>query len=662
MAHTRKDKRAPVSLKVRFKSATVDEFIEHYCKDVSRGGIFIKSSQPMVIGTLLKFQFQLKDESALIRGVGRVVWTRAEEDAGEDQPAGMGIKFIKMDNDSRAIVERIVEGHASEEGTYERGRKSATTFEPNSSAPPSAQPGNEERFFPDLPPAELPPEEDRTAVRHAAQFLAAALQEGGTDEAAAREAQQKAAEARQRTEEIEAERRKEAEQKKRKAQAPAEPLPSMIIDPTLDAAPGSEAERPTELTLPRAEEPLTVERARQVVQDDSEREPDTEPPPAPVPATPTTTTSIPQTSPPERTRTRTSWLPIAIIVALLAIAATVALRGGPAERPVAELRESADEEARRTQPDMVGPAPSTDPAPFGAIGQEAEPEPTNEQKLAERVAEAGAQPLAAEAEVERVAVKVATTPRGAVVHVDDVPQGAAPLELSLAIGTPVVVSVRAPGYAEVSTNLTPKDGAAPLRLELKPLPYIVHVESTPSGASVNVAGHRATTPAEVRLDAPPAAPLSVTARLRGHATARTRLAPRAFREAAGAMRAELNLALEPSLPGASGKDGTPAARPKEPRRTAPPPPVVNEPEQAASGGAPRGADTAAPAEDVKAGSAAEKKPAPPAEAPKPAPAAEPKEEPAAPSAPAGSTTEGASAPPAKSDGAGEPLPENPFGD
>jgi uncharacterized protein (TIGR02266 family) len=114
MSDTRKDKRAPVSLKARFKSATVDEFIEHYCKDVSRGGIFIKSSQPMPVGTLLKFQFQLKDESQLIKGVGRVVWTRNEDRAGADRPAGMGIKFIKMDNESRVMVDRII---ASTEGT-----------------------------------------------------------------------------------------------------------------------------------------------------------------------------------------------------------------------------------------------------------------------------------------------------------------------------------------------------------------------------------------------------------------------------------------------------------------------------------------------------------------------------------------------------------------
>ena len=72
-ADTRKDKRAPVSLKVRFKSATLDEFMEQYAKDISRGGVFIKSKQPMPIGTLLKFEIQLKDKSPLIHSMDRVV-------------------------------------------------------------------------------------------------------------------------------------------------------------------------------------------------------------------------------------------------------------------------------------------------------------------------------------------------------------------------------------------------------------------------------------------------------------------------------------------------------------------------------------------------------------------------------------------------------------
>ena len=44
---TRKDPRTKVvSLNVRYKSATVDEFIDNHSYDVSRGGVFIKTNTP----------------------------------------------------------------------------------------------------------------------------------------------------------------------------------------------------------------------------------------------------------------------------------------------------------------------------------------------------------------------------------------------------------------------------------------------------------------------------------------------------------------------------------------------------------------------------------------------------------------------------------------
>src|SRR5512139_1831145 len=194
MADTRKDKRAPVSLKVRFKSATLDEFVEHYSIDISRGGLFIKSKSPMAIGTLLKFEFQLKDEASLIHGVGRVVWTREAAQASEHAPAGMGIKFIKMDPESRQFVQNIVEARQGAPGSFESG---ASVEDQGAPPPPPAKP-----FFPDQGPAVQPPPEDRTSVRHASEFLASALLEGRA--AGADEAQKGAEQARQRTEQIQA--------------------------------------------------------------------------------------------------------------------------------------------------------------------------------------------------------------------------------------------------------------------------------------------------------------------------------------------------------------------------------------------------------------------------------------------------------------------------
>ena len=83
----------------------------------------IKSKSPMPVGTLLKFEFQLKDESRLIHGVGRVVWKRDTDEAdGEEKPPGMGIKFIKMDPQSRQLVEQIVSSRGDSPGAFEQGR------------------------------------------------------------------------------------------------------------------------------------------------------------------------------------------------------------------------------------------------------------------------------------------------------------------------------------------------------------------------------------------------------------------------------------------------------------------------------------------------------------------------------------------------------------
>src|SRR5439155_19901074 len=106
---TRKDKRAKiVSLNVRYKSATVDEFIENHSHDVSKGGLFIKTPTPFPPGTLIKFEIRIAGDKAVIAGVGRVVWKREAGSAAAERPAGMGVKFIKIDESSRQVIDRVV--------------------------------------------------------------------------------------------------------------------------------------------------------------------------------------------------------------------------------------------------------------------------------------------------------------------------------------------------------------------------------------------------------------------------------------------------------------------------------------------------------------------------------------------------------------------------
>ena len=117
---TRKDRRVKiVSLNVRYKSATVDEFIENHAHDVSRGGIYIKTANPFPPGTLLKFEIRLASDQAVIAGVGRVVWKRDAGTSNGERPAGMGVKFIKIDEPSKTVIDRLVNTKSDAGKAYE---------------------------------------------------------------------------------------------------------------------------------------------------------------------------------------------------------------------------------------------------------------------------------------------------------------------------------------------------------------------------------------------------------------------------------------------------------------------------------------------------------------------------------------------------------------
>jgi len=169
---TRKDQRVKVqTLKAKYKSATLEQFIEHYAGDISRGGIFIKTPKPAAIGTMLKIEIQLADATPVISAIGRVVWRREAPEASG--PAGMGIKFIKLEEDSQAIVERIVASRPA--GTGPSFDTIPPPAAPAETAEPVAGKTNSEFFGETNPAEEMPAPQERTMMRQMSAFLGEAL-------------------------------------------------------------------------------------------------------------------------------------------------------------------------------------------------------------------------------------------------------------------------------------------------------------------------------------------------------------------------------------------------------------------------------------------------------------------------------------------------------
>ncbi len=100
--------RSPVTLKIKFKSTTLEQFIERYSVDISHGGIFIRTKEPLPVGTNLRFEFQLKDASPLITGDGTVVWTRDFDATRSGVAPGMGVRFDRLPSESQDVLAQIL--------------------------------------------------------------------------------------------------------------------------------------------------------------------------------------------------------------------------------------------------------------------------------------------------------------------------------------------------------------------------------------------------------------------------------------------------------------------------------------------------------------------------------------------------------------------------
>lgn len=105
-APSRKSERLQHELLVAYR--TVDGFITDWAVNISRGGMFINSRNPLALGSIVRLIVSLPDAAFPFDLTGRVIRVQPP-DPHSDQVAGMGIEFVDVDEDKRARLERFVE-------------------------------------------------------------------------------------------------------------------------------------------------------------------------------------------------------------------------------------------------------------------------------------------------------------------------------------------------------------------------------------------------------------------------------------------------------------------------------------------------------------------------------------------------------------------------
>lgn len=96
--------RVSLNLLVQYRFDTLDDFLIEHAADISEGGMFIRCDDAKSEGALVYLQFNLKDGTKLIEGLGKVV--RVNPKRSPDP--GMGIEFVNFDPESRELIRAIL--------------------------------------------------------------------------------------------------------------------------------------------------------------------------------------------------------------------------------------------------------------------------------------------------------------------------------------------------------------------------------------------------------------------------------------------------------------------------------------------------------------------------------------------------------------------------
>lgn len=97
------DRRDGRRIEINQEFACIEEYIAEYVTSISKSGVFVRSKNPLPVGTTVNLEFSvILDDIEKVRGEGEVV--RVETEPGQ---RGMGIAFTRLTADSKDVIDRI---------------------------------------------------------------------------------------------------------------------------------------------------------------------------------------------------------------------------------------------------------------------------------------------------------------------------------------------------------------------------------------------------------------------------------------------------------------------------------------------------------------------------------------------------------------------------
>lgn len=114
MQERREEPRVEAEIEVRYRTA--QEFLSAYSLNISGGGIFVRTPDPLPLNRVVRLRFMLPGISHRFEVNGMVVWSNPGS-SRSSLPSGMGIKLMDLDPRSKQILAEFIKAKSIAPGS-----------------------------------------------------------------------------------------------------------------------------------------------------------------------------------------------------------------------------------------------------------------------------------------------------------------------------------------------------------------------------------------------------------------------------------------------------------------------------------------------------------------------------------------------------------------
>ncbi|HTL34394.1 MAG TPA: hypothetical protein VL326_14805 [Kofleriaceae bacterium] len=99
----------PVVLRIKLRYENIDAMVQRFAPNVGKSGLFLPTKSIQPIGTEVKFELRLANDTPALVGIGKVKHVKPPDPANPKAAFGMAIELMRVSREGREVIIRMIE-------------------------------------------------------------------------------------------------------------------------------------------------------------------------------------------------------------------------------------------------------------------------------------------------------------------------------------------------------------------------------------------------------------------------------------------------------------------------------------------------------------------------------------------------------------------------